>query len=71
LVSVFQSNRGILGVDDRISAGMSELRTIVQISADNAGPEQLEELVRWSDKHSPVGCTVREAPENTLTVRTT
>jgi uncharacterized OsmC-like protein len=63
-------NRGILGLDDRISAGMSALRTTVQIAADNAGPEQLEELVRWSDKHSPVGCTVREAPKNTLIVRT-
>ena len=63
-------SRGILGLDDRISAGMSALRTIVQITADNAGPEQLEELVRWSDMHSPVGCTVREAPKNTLIVRT-
>jgi len=62
--------RGILGLDDRISAGMSALRTTVQIAADNAGPEQLEELVRWSDRHSPVGCTVREAARNTLIVHT-
>jgi OsmC-like protein len=62
--------RGILGLDQRISAGMSALRTTVQIAADNAGPEQLEELVRWSDEHSPVGCTVREAAANTLIVRT-
>jgi uncharacterized OsmC-like protein len=62
--------RGILGLDERISAGMSALRTTVQIAADNAGPEQLEELVRWSDEHSPVGCTVREAAANTLIVRT-
>jgi hypothetical protein len=62
-------NRGILGLDDGISAAMSALRTTVQIAADNAGPEQLEELVRWSDKHSPVGCTVREASKNTLIVR--
>src|SRR5438552_2823804 len=62
--------RGILGLDDRISAGMSALRTTVQIAADNAGPEQLEELVRWSDRHSPVGCTVREAVRNTLFVHT-
>jgi hypothetical protein len=49
---------------------MSALRTTVQIAADNAGPEQLEELVRWSDEHSPVGCTVREAAGNTLIVHT-
>lgn len=64
-------NRGILGLDNRISACMSGLRTTVQITADNAGAEQLEELVRWSDRHSPVGCTVREAPKNTLVVRVT
>jgi uncharacterized OsmC-like protein len=62
--------RGILGLDDRISAGMSGLCTTVQIAADNAGPEQLEESVRWSDEHSPVGCTVREAAGNTLIVHT-
>jgi hypothetical protein len=26
--------------------------------------------IRWSDEHSPVGCTVREAAGNTLIVRT-
>jgi uncharacterized OsmC-like protein len=63
--------RGILGLDDRISAGMSELRTTVQITADNAGAERLEELVRWSVEHSPVAATVREAPKHTVVVRTT
>jgi uncharacterized OsmC-like protein len=62
-------HRGILGLDDRISAGMSSLRTSVQISADNANPEQLAELVRWAEKHSPVGSTVREPPTNTLDIR--
>jgi uncharacterized OsmC-like protein len=62
-------HRGILGLDDRISAGMSSLRTSVQIGADNANPEQLAELVRWAEEHSPVGCTVREAPTNTLDIR--
>src|SRR6266478_5490505 len=42
-------HRGILGLDDRISAGMSSLRTTVQIGADNANPEQLAELVRWAE----------------------
>ena len=62
-------NRGILGLDERISAGMSSLRTNIQIAADNANAEQLEELVGWAEKHSPVGCTVREAPTNTINVR--
>src|SRR6266478_6831520 len=42
-------HRGILGLDDRISAGMSSLHTTVQIGADNANPEQLAELVRWAE----------------------
>jgi uncharacterized OsmC-like protein len=64
-------NRGILGLDNHVSAGMSELRTTVQITADNVGSERLEELVRWSVKHSPVASTVREAPTNTVVIRAT
>ena len=63
-------HRGILGLDDQISASMSSLRTNVQIAADNANPELLEELVRWAEKHSPVGCTVRDAATNTINIRT-
>jgi uncharacterized protein (UPF0548 family) len=62
-------HRGILGLDDRISAGMSSLRTTVQIGSDNASSEQLADLVRWAESHSPVGCTVRDAPTNTLDIR--
>jgi hypothetical protein len=40
----------------------------VRISAQGATPEQLEELVQWGAAHSPVGCTVRDAPANTLSV---
>lgn len=61
-------HRGILGLDDQISAGASALRTKVRIGADNATPGQLEDLVRWAEKHSPVGCTVQDAPANTLSV---
>lgn len=61
-------HRGILGLDDQISAGASALRTKVRIGADNAAPGQLEDLVRWAEKHSPVGCTVQDAPANTLSV---
>jgi OsmC-like protein len=63
-------NRGILGLDDKFSAGLSSLRTNVQIGADNANPEQLQELVRWAERHSPVGCTVRDAPINTINILT-
>ncbi|MBR1124362.1 OsmC family protein [Bradyrhizobium lablabi] len=59
--------RGILGLDD-ISAGYSALTTDVEIGAQAADPEQLRDLVRWVEAHSPVGCTVRDSPPNTLRV---
>jgi uncharacterized OsmC-like protein len=61
-------HRGMLGVEDTISAGHSTMRTNVRISAQNATSEQLEELVQWAAAHSPVGCTVRDAPSNSLSV---
>lgn len=60
--------RGILGVDDKISAGHSALRTNVRIGAQNATAERLQELVQWGNEHSQVGSTVRDAPTNTLRV---
>lgn len=61
-------NRGLLGMDESVSAGHAALRTNVKIAADNATPEQLQELVRFSEAHSPVGCTMRDAPPNTLRI---
>jgi hypothetical protein len=63
------NNQGIIGLDDRISAGMSGLRTTVQIAACNCAQAELDELVIWADKHSPVSCTLREAPSNALVIR--
>ncbi len=60
-------NRGLLG-DESVSAGHAALRTNVKIAADNATPQQLQDLVRFSEAHSPVGCTVRDAPPNTLRI---
>jgi len=60
--------RGMLGLDETISAGHSAIRTNVEIAASNASTGQLEDLVRWAADHSPVGCTVRDAPANTLSV---
>jgi uncharacterized OsmC-like protein len=61
-------HRGMLGVEDAISAGHCAIRTNVRISARNATAQQLEELVQWAAAHSPVGCTVRDAPSNSLSV---
>jgi uncharacterized OsmC-like protein len=61
-------NRGLLGLDDCTSAGMTGLRTTVGIAAKDCTRQQLEELVTWADKHSPVACTVREGSGNVLIV---
>jgi len=53
--------RGLLGMGG-ISAALGDLRMTVRISAGNATPEQLRELVLWGEDHSPVGCTIRAAP---------
>jgi uncharacterized OsmC-like protein len=62
------NHRGMLGLDNNISAGHSALGTHVRIAARNASSEQLRELVAWAEEHSPVGRTVREAPKNVLTI---
>jgi uncharacterized OsmC-like protein len=59
--------RGILGLDERVSAGLGVLRTTVRIGG-NAESQSLRELVAWADAHSPVGCTVRRAPACSLDV---
>ena len=51
--------RGLLGLDDSISAGLGAWRTKVTING-NAQPDSLREIVVWADVHSPVGCTVRQ-----------
>jgi uncharacterized OsmC-like protein len=61
-------HRGILGLDDKISAGLSGMRMRVKIGAEGAAPGTLRELVQWGDRHSPVGCTLREAPDVRLEV---
>ena len=50
--------RGLLGMDD-VSAALSDLQMTVTIAARDASPEQLRELARWGDDHSPVGSTLR------------
>lgn len=54
-------NRGMLGLDDAVSAGFSGLRMRVHIGAAEATPAELEAIVCWADAHSPVACTLRQA----------
>jgi uncharacterized OsmC-like protein len=56
-VSSESDTRGMLGLDERISAAMQALRMHVKISAAGVKPEELREIVAWAAAHSPVGCT--------------
>lgn len=61
-------NRGLLGLDENVSAGLFGLRTRVKIGAEGATPAQLREIVEWGEAHSPVGCTIRNAPSATTDI---
>ena len=61
--------RGILGLDENVSAGHGPVRMKVTIGAPTASPEVLREIVTWADRHSPVTCTVRQAPECSLEIQ--
>jgi uncharacterized OsmC-like protein len=49
-------SRGLLGLDEKVSAGLQGMRIHVKVSAPGAGAREVEELVRWACAHSPVGC---------------
>jgi uncharacterized OsmC-like protein len=60
--------RGILGMDERISAGQSAMRMKVKIASTGASPQALRDIVTWAEAHSPVSCTVRKTPALSLEV---
>jgi uncharacterized OsmC-like protein len=60
--------RGILGIDEDVSARHAVMRMKVRIGAPGVSPDILRELVAWAEAHSPVSCTVKEAPACSLEV---
>ncbi len=60
--------RGLLGLDEKVSAAFTTLRIKVRIGAENAAPDDLRSLATWGDDHSPVACTVRESPPTAIEV---
>jgi uncharacterized OsmC-like protein len=54
--------RGMLGLDEHVSAAFTTMRLRVRIAADDVAAEDLRALVRWGDAHSPVASTVRDSP---------
>ena len=67
-VESYSDSRGLLGLDDKISAGLSSLTTRIKIGAAGVPPDQLRELAEWGDHHSPVACTARIPPNYALEI---
>jgi uncharacterized OsmC-like protein len=61
-------NRGILGLDESVSAGLAPVRMKVKIGAPAEASDALREIVAWADAHSPVACTMRQAPACSLEI---
>lgn len=60
--------RGILGLDEKVSARHAAMRMKVKISAPGQSADALRELVEWAEAHSPVSCTVKERPACSLDI---
>jgi uncharacterized OsmC-like protein len=54
-------DRGLLQIDDSIPAGPLRIWTQVKIGAPDIPDEKLREIVRWAEKHSPVGDAISRA----------
>lgn len=54
-------DRGILGLDDRISAGALSLRVVVEARGGGIERETLEQLAQWAVDHCPVTDTAQRA----------
>ena len=48
-------SRGVLGLDDSVTAGPLEVRVRIELAASNATPEQLREVVERAESRSAVG----------------
>ena len=53
--------RGLLGCGNGVEPGPATARLRVEIEAERADRQRLEELVEWADRHSPVGDGIRRA----------
>lgn len=64
-------NRGLLGVGDAAPAGPLGVHVAVRIAAEGASEQQLRDIVRWAEQHSPVNDAVRRAVPVTMDVSVT
>lgn len=61
IVGSQSDNRGLLGEADSVPAGPSSVQVTVRIAAQGVPAKDLHDLVRWAERHSPVGDALRRA----------
>jgi uncharacterized OsmC-like protein len=61
-------NRGMLGLDENISARLSPITVRVKIGSSDLSADKLRELGESGDHHSPIACTIRTASSYSLEV---
>lgn len=54
-------SRGLLGMDDSVPAGPLSMRMRIRIGADGVSEEELRQIVRWAEAHSPVADAIHRA----------
>lgn len=59
-------DRGLLAMDDSIPAGPQSIRTRVRITAHDVEPRDVEALVHWAERHSPVADAYSRSVPSTL-----
>lgn len=69
IVDSGSDDRGILGLDDAIPAGVRSLRVAVSFGDVAAKRPQLESVARWAVDHCPVTDTTRRAVPVEVEVR--
>ena len=61
-------SRGLLGLEGAGFPGPLAVRIAVRMGADGVPAEQLRQIVKWAEDHSPVGDAVRRAVPSTVDI---
>jgi len=71
-VDSISDDRGILGLDDAITAGPASMRVAIRVSGvdGDADNDKLEAICRWAVDHCPVVDAVRRATSVTVEIET-
>lgn len=61
-------DRAFLGVTESVPPGPLSVRVRYRHAADGVPPERLNDLVEWTEEHSPVGDAIRRSVDTDTTI---